>query len=904
MSRKKTERVLRFRVYSNSGAPSTAQVLDFRGALNLELKKVGDYARTPTGLQVRWDGREPIQIFMRWDETAYGPAYLLLDNDGKGYAAGGVRDLNVELARSAWRWFEGAFQENLKEPEVAFRPSAALLRAREHARRALSHMGAARHDTTKAVAASKALAHTLTAWMALLKEHGRAFARRYRDQFILGAMLTEPYADAWQYSVPIMFTDYEKRLLLMKQQGMDTAGIVFLWRDDYTFSRPETFEPYDRVIDYARRIGLNVMGMVLDSFDYVTHRGLSDEEFVEVSRIQARNLAAHYMGRIRYWTVTDETNGKNFLPHSFQARLKAGNEAARAIKEIDPSTITLTTLLLDEDLLPLLARLKSQNAIAREVDVIALSLFHHLGPGIDIVCRKIHELFPEKRVGVGETGYTVGRHCDLVYSATLNYPYGLGGGFWWYHWDGMVDRGIDGQWYTTRFYRVVQDLTKSIHGGTARTEEGQSSSPTEPESILERDVAGPGAPRVRDDSRPRNEYEDAAWRGAHWLLGSGVLDCKTGAVGKAYDPQAGRFWPPEVSSAASALRVFVKAYGRSKDSAYLAAAQRAANFLSTRRCRGSDPSASSSFTNPGRHRRAESLACSHVIEALLDYYFATGEEKYLRISEEAADWLLEIMQNADGSYKSAYDLKTKVFLDGARNDWQNSRAFAHAKIASSLMKVWEAVKETEPRYRQGALRVLSWALTLQNYNGSFKGHYNSKRAQTSDDKFVPSLLEGVEGFFSTYVHLLRHPRDIALHPVHFAACRNLAGWLMQFAQSPEGGVWEWVYPDDSHTAAAGLPTAQAVRLWLRLYLVVRMSECLEAARRGGDFLLRVQQSSGGRGCEGGFGAEGTLSRRGRISTRATAIAVLALHELSDVLSDSTAVLNPALPRYGGFDPLF
>ncbi len=241
MSRKQPERVLRFLAFDASGKPSTKQVLDFRGAWALNLSPVGDSARTSTSLEIRWQGNAPVQIFLRWEEPAYGPAYLVLDNGGKGYSTGGTRNLNVELACSAWRWFDGAFQENLRNKEAGFNPPKELLAFRLLARKSLARMDAASSERARAMAASNALANTLQAWTLLIEEHGRVFARRHRGQFILGAMMREPYADAWQYSVPVMFSDFEKRLELMKVQGLDTVGItrVSIPSSDSHAARPD-----------------------------------------------------------------------------------------------------------------------------------------------------------------------------------------------------------------------------------------------------------------------------------------------------------------------------------------------------------------------------------------------------------------------------------------------------------------------------------------------------------------------------------------------------------------------------------------------------------------------------------------------------------------------------------------
>jgi hypothetical protein len=891
-SRKRREQILRFKVFDARGIPSAEQVLDFRGALTRGFERTGEYERSENELVVRWDGREPVVIDVHWREPGYGPAYLLLDHEGRGYASGGARHLNADLARASWRHFDRAWREWTAGP--GFVPSRPLLALRRAAGRAIARLAGSRGGAPLARAAAAALPATLAAWEALLKEHGRAFARAHRDQFILGAMLTEPFPDAWQYSVERMFSDYEQRLALAKRQGLDAVGICFLWRDDLTFSRPESFAPYDVVVDAARRLGLEVMGMVLDSFDYKTHQHLSDEEFVEVSAAQARNLTEHFRGRLRYWTVTDETNARGFLPHSFQARLEAGNAAARAIKAVDPEAVTLATLFFDEDLLPLLARLKAERAIAREVDVIALSLFHHLGPGSDLVYRALHELFPEKRLAVGETGYIAGKDCDLIYSAPLNYSCGLGGGFWWYHWDGMIDRALDGRWYPTRFYREIQALAEAI--GPRRIQ-GEP-----PREVIDQLASKPSELFAMSLEFPaESEYARAARRGARWLLESGVFDVRRGMAWGEMCSGRGSMGHSSVEVTGRVLPVFLREYWKSREPAWLEAARDGAKWLAGRQTNGKGGHGGAILDL--RSKTAWSRSTALALDALLDVYFATGEEEFLEAAERAGMWLLGRMQNADGSFKAAYDVKSRRFMDGDRDDWRHSRAFGHARIAGTLLKLWEAVKETEPAYQQAAIRALAWALKFQNYDGSFKGHYSPRRRQASDEKNVSSLCEGAEGLFSACVQLLRHPRDIALHPVYLEAVKKFGSWLKDYAQFPDGSLPVWVHGDDSREGAGTLPTAQAVRLWVRLDLVTREANWLEAAARAGDFLLRMQVPAESGQLSGGFMPWASRGRSLTTSTSATAIAVLALDELGQVLAAPDLKLDPTAPRYTGFDPL-
>ena len=127
--------------------------------------------------------------------------------------------------------------------------------------------------------------------------------------------------------------------------------------------------------------------------------------------------------------------------------------------------------------------------------------------------------------------------------------------------------------------------------------------------------------------------------------------------------------------------------------------------------------------------------------------------------------------------------------------------------------------------------------------------------------------------------------------------------LKRLAWSLKGAIPDWVWGDDSLGEPAALPTAQAIRLWLRLHLAKSEPGCLEAAKAAGAFLLKAQDQSDDPRRKGGFLGESPSTQRLALSVSATAASVCALYELSDVVENPQIVLDPAQPRYTGFDRL-
>jgi hypothetical protein len=139
--------------------------------------------------------------------------------------------------------------------------------------------------------------------------------------------------------------------------------------------------------------------------------------------------------------------------------------------------------------------------------------------------------------------------------------------------------------------------------------------------------------------------------------------------------------------------------------------------------------------------------------------------------------------------------------------------------------------------------------------------------------------------------------------VYFEAAKNFGLWLKDYAQFADGSLPLWVHADDSKEDAATLPTAQAIRLWVRLYLATRDAGFRDAATRAGNFLLGVQFAADSGTLNGGF-SESPSSPASTASTVATATAALAFDDLSQVLANPDVRLEPGAPRYEGFDPSF
>lgn len=269
--------------------------------------------------------------------------------------------------------------------------------------------------------------------------------------------------------------NYRWKLDEAKKQGNDWVRILFEEADanqDFTFSNRETFKEYDEAINYARSIGLNVMGQILDSSSW------PKDITVEKYRLRTINLVTHYQNRISVWEIGNEINGNWLIKKKNLDQdnliIDSVKAAADEVKRINNDYKTVITLYWSEgtsdyehSLFLWINKWESKKNFGKNIDIIALSIYpanNPVGSAFDITIQKLREKFPDKKIMIGEFDHNTGMgywwHSDDVsearkdlveqyYTAMMGYDYSINGGFWWYFYDEMIKDGRESELYYT-----------------------------------------------------------------------------------------------------------------------------------------------------------------------------------------------------------------------------------------------------------------------------------------------------------------------------------------------------------------------------------------------------------------------------------------------------------------------
>ncbi len=177
------------------------------------------------------------------------------------------------------------------------------------------------------------------------------------------------------------------------------------------------------------------------------------------------------------------------------------------------------------------------------------------------------------------------------------------------------------------------------------------------------------------------------------------------------------------------------------------------------------------------------------INALVELYRKTKNQKFLDSALLAGDWLVEKMQQPNGSFQPCYNLTLK---DRYRIDdkWSRHPGIFHSKLSISLLKLYGLTGEG--KYKESAVKLCHWA-HLQDI-------FTDKKV------YVHALCYGAEGML--YHANYFNDREYLTHAVWLAS-------KIADTQGLDGGVGRWCYLngcEDQNTEA----TAQAVRLWIIL----------------------------------------------------------------------------------------
>lgn len=105
-----------------------------------------------------------------------------------------------------------------------------------------------------------------------------------------------------------------------------------------------------------------------------------------------------------------------------------------------------------------------------------------------------------------------------------------------------------------------------------------------------------------------------------------------------------------------------------------------------------------------------------VLYGVVNLYNLTKKTKYLQISETLADFLIDKMQNQDGSLSPIYDAKTGKRIE-LEDKWSNQRSGFHAKVSMGLVDLY-IIKQNK-KYYDAAVKLCEYAIATQETSGRF-----------------------------------------------------------------------------------------------------------------------------------------------------------------------------------------
>ena len=299
-----------------------------------------------------------------------------------------------------------------------------------------------------------------------------------------------------------------------------------------------------------------------------------------------------------------------------------------------------------------------------------------------------------------------------------------------------------------------------------------------------------------------DDLDTAITRANNWLLNSGIQnsnpdDKNHGSTSAWYDEPEKKYSYLYSEIAGYAITAQCHLHSLNGNPEHLEIARLTADWLEREsydgngyRCR----------LNPGEDEFVNWL-CSFdnamILNGMANLYRATKDEKYLQITKRTADWLIEKMQNEDGSFKAKLDARTGDEIKKLER-WSSQPAVLHAKHAIGMANIYELTGNED--YKASAEKVCDWA--MQNFE---TGRFITN--PTVGDTYMHPHCYIVEGLLaaSKSLKLEKYMPDI----------KWASAWILK-GLSDKGGVSQHfdgkIFSGDEHVDSM----TQSARIWMIL----------------------------------------------------------------------------------------
>ena len=328
-----------------------------------------------------------------------------------------------------------------------------------------------------------------------------------------------------------------------------------------------------------------------------------------------------------------------------------------------------------------------------------------------------------------------------------------------------------------------------------------------------------------------------------WLVESDIRNknkdrISFGGINNGYDYRNKKY--PFVYSEITgyAINSFLNIYKWADEKKYLRYAKDAADYLlrlqSENRNKTEYGAIPHSLTLPNLKvvKRYWSFDNAVIMHGIADLYTISKEEKYSDACLKIADWLLENMQNQDGSFLAFYDAEKKTKHHDCK-EFHGDNGCLHVKNVFGILKLAEI--SNDKKYYNAARKVCNWGLRLQDSDGIFWANPKKKYV------FTHAHCYATEGYLYAY-HIFKEPKYLEISKISadgLIKLQNKDGSLYRIYKNRilvKSRIKEKIYPQKTTDA-----TAQAVRIWLILHSITNDEKYLKAAQKSISFLEGMQE---------------------------------------------------------------
>ncbi len=259
-----------------------------------------------------------------------------------------------------------------------------------------------------------------------------------------------------------------------------------------------------------------------------------------------------------------------------------------------------------------------------------------------------------------------------------------------------------------------------------------------------------------------------------------------------------------------AVELLIDLHEKTGNRKFLEDAESAATWIVGMQHQGKGESAfgsfsrSLSFADGQKSSKAFSFDAGICIGALTELYRKTSESSFLEAASQAAEWLISVMQNPDGSLRAVYDLRQGFRTSGkwylpkslrTRFSWFEQPGCYHCKNVIGLLKLHSVTGDD--RLESASTRLCEWTMSQQDSEGGFPAYYQSKSV------FAHTQCYAIEGL--TYASEYLGRRDFSL------AAEKGVSWIIK-AQQSYGRVPDWLHGAKPSSTIDSSALAQALRI--------------------------------------------------------------------------------------------